>query len=119
VIESKTEEDPCSVLKQSHSPEGGEIMLRQYETIYVLNPEIGEENTKALVEKFKDMMSNSAQIDSMEEWGRKKLAYPIDYKTEGYYVLTNFTAEPNFPQELERVYKITEDVIKYIVIKKD
>ena len=94
-------------------------MLRQYETIYILSPELGEENTKALVEKFKGVISKSATIDSVEEWGRRKLAYPIDYKTEGYYVLTNFTAAPEFPHELERIYKITEGVIKYMVIKKD
>ena len=94
-------------------------MLRQYETIFILNPELDEETTNNLVEKFTGLLSTSAQLDNVDKWGKKKLAYPIDYKTEGYYVLANFSANPEFPHELERQYKITEGVLKYIVIKKD
>jgi small subunit ribosomal protein S6 len=94
-------------------------MQRSYESVFILSPELSEENTKALIEKFTNLLSTSAKLDSIDEWGKKKLAYPIDYKTEGYYVLANFTSEPDFPHELERIYKITEGVIKYMVIKKD
>lgn len=94
-------------------------MLKQYESIYILSPELGEDNTKALVEKINNTITKSAQLDHVDEWGKKKLAYPIDYKNEGYYVLVNFSSEPDFPQELERIYKITDGVIKYMVIKKD
>ena len=93
-------------------------MLKKYETIFIINSEVGEESTKALVEKFKTMLETSAQLESIDEWGKRKLAYEIDDKNEGYYVLANFSSEPNFPAELERVYKITEGILKYIVIAK-
>ena len=57
-------------------------------------------------------------MESVDKWGDKKFAYPIDYKTEGYYVLMNFTADPAFPQELERQMRIADEVIRYMVIKK-
>ncbi len=94
-------------------------MLKKYETIFIINPEVGEENTKALVEKFKAMIEASAQIESVDEWGKRKLAYEIKDKNEGYYVLVNFSSSPDFPAELERVYKITEGILKYIIINKD
>lgn len=94
-------------------------MLKKYETIFIINPEVGEENTKALVEKFKTMLETSAQLERIDEWGRRKLAYEIKDKTEGYYVLANFSSSPDFPAELERVYKITEGILKYITINKD
>ena len=94
-------------------------MLKKYETIFIINPEVGEENTKTLVEKFKTMIETSAQIESVDEWGKRKLAYEIQDKNEGYYVLVNFSSSPDFPAELERVYKITEGILKYIIINKD
>jgi small subunit ribosomal protein S6 len=94
------------------------IMVK-YESIFIIDTEIGEEKVKGLVEKFKNLLETSAQLESIDEWGKKKLAYPINYKTEGYYVLANFSANPDFPLELERIYKITEGIIKYMVIKKD
>ncbi len=94
-------------------------MLKKYETIFIIDSEVGEENTKALVEKFKNLIETSAQLESIDEWGKRKLAYEINDKVDGYYVLVNFSSSPEFPAELERVYKITEGVLKYIVIKKD
>jgi small subunit ribosomal protein S6 len=94
-------------------------MLKKYETIFIINPEVGEENTKALVEKFKALIEASAQIENVDEWGKRKLAYEIKDKNEGYYVLVNFSSNPDFPAELERVYKITEGILKYITINKD
>ncbi len=94
-------------------------MLKKYETIFIIDSEVGEENTKALVEKFKTMIETSAQLESIDEWGKRKLAYEINDKVDGYYVLVNFSSSPEFPAELERVYKITEGILKYIVIKKD
>ena len=87
--------------------------------LFIINSKIGEENTAALVEKFKNLLETSAQLESIDEWGKRKLAYPINDKNEGYYVLANFSAEPEFPRELERIYKITDGIIKYMVIKKD
>lgn len=94
-------------------------MVNNYESIFIINPDIDEEGTKALVEKFKNLLETSAQLESIDEWGRRKLAYEIDDKNEGYYVLANFSADSQFPQELERIYKITDGIIKYMVIKKD
>ncbi len=94
-------------------------MMNKYETIFIINTEIGEENVKALVEKFKSLLETSAQLENIDEWGKRRLAYPINDINDGYYVLADFSAEPSFPQELERIYKITDGIIKYIVIKKE
>jgi small subunit ribosomal protein S6 len=110
----------CTQVTGPFSPEGGECqMMNNYESIFIINSDVGEENTKALVEKFKNLLESSAQLESIDEWGKRKLAYTIDDKNEGYYVLANFSAEPDFPRELERIYKITEGIIKYMVIKKE
>jgi small subunit ribosomal protein S6 len=94
-------------------------MVNKYESIFIINPDIDEEGTKALVEKFKNMLETSAQLESIDEWGKRKLAYEIADKNEGYYVLANFSADSQFPHELERIYKITDGIIKYMIIKKD
>ena len=94
-------------------------MLRKYETIFIVKPTLGEDAIKEVVEKFKNFIETSATIDSFDEWGKRKLAYTIQDNTEGYYVLVNFESEPTVPQELERLYKISEDILKFIVIKKD
>lgn len=94
-------------------------MMNKYETIFIISPNLDEESTKALVEKFKSLLETSAQLEGVEEWGRRKLAYTIDDFNEGYYVLANFSANSDFPRELERIYKITDGIIKYMVIKKD
>lgn len=94
-------------------------MTNKYESIFIINPEIGEESVKAVIEKFKNLLETSAQLESIDEWGKRRLAYPINDQNDGYYIMANFSAEPSFPRELERIYKITDGVIKYIVIKKD
>jgi len=94
-------------------------MVNKYETIFIINNELGEENVKALVEKFKNLLETSAQLENIDEWGKRRLAYEIEGKNEGYYVLANFSADSSFPQELERIYKITDGIIKYLVIRKD
>ena len=102
------------------SPGGGEVhMVNKYETIFIVNPSLDEENAKGIVEKFKGLIESSGTLESVEDWGKRKLAYPVNKINEGYYTLVNFNAEPSFIHELERIYKITEDVIKYIVIKKE
>ena len=94
-------------------------MMNRYESIFIINPDVGEENIKTIVEKFKSLFESSAQLENIDEWGKRKLAYAIADKTEGYYVLANFSAEPEFPHELERIYKITDGIIKYMIIKKE
>lgn len=94
-------------------------MLNKYETLFIIDSDVGEENEKALVEKFKNLLETSAQLESIDEWGKRKLAYSINDKNEGYYVLANFSADSEFPRELERIFKITDGIIKYIVINKN
>ena len=87
----------------------------KYEVLYVLNPNLSEEETQAIVEKFKTLIEQNGTIDEMEEWGKRKLAYEINYLSEGYYVLVKFTSGPEFPAELDRVLGITDGVIRSLV----
>lgn len=87
----------------------------KYEVLYVLNPNLTEEETQAIVEKFKTLIEQNGTVDEMEEWGRRKLAYEINYLTEGYYVLVKFTSGPELPAELDRILGITDGVIRSLV----
>ena len=80
----------------------------KYEVLYVLNPNLTEEETQAIVEKFKTLIEQNGTVDEMEEWGKRKLAYEINYLTEGYYVLVKFTSGPELPAELDRILGITD-----------
>ena len=84
----------------------------KYEVLYIIDPAQGEEGIAALVEKFKAMVEAEGTLSNVDEWGKRRLAYPINDLTEGYYVLMNFESQPNFPAELERVMKITEGVLR-------
>ena len=94
-------------------------VVNKYETIFVVDASLEEEKIAALVEKFKSLISDAGEIESVDEWGKRRLAYPIDDQTEGYYVLVQFSAKPDFPQELERIYRITDGILRDIVIKKE
>jgi small subunit ribosomal protein S6 len=83
--------------------------------MYVLNPNLTEEETAAIVEKFKALVEANGTLDEMEEMGKRKLAYEINYLTEGYYVLVKFTSGPDFPAELDRVLGITDGVIRSLI----
>ena len=87
----------------------------KYEVLYVLNPNLSEEETQGVVEKFKTLIEQNGTIDEMDEWGKRKLAYEINYLTEGYYVLVKFTSAPDFPAELERILRNTETVMRSLV----
>ena len=84
----------------------------KYEVLYIIDPTVGEESTAALVEKFKAMVEAEGTLSNIDEWGKRRLAYPINDLTEGYYVLMNFETKPEFPAELERVMKITDGVLR-------
>lgn len=94
-------------------------IINKYETIFVVDASLEEEAIAGIVEKFKTLISNEGEIESVDEWGKRRLAYPIDYKTEGYYVLVNFSAKADFPAELDRIYNITDGLLRSIIIKKD
>ena len=87
----------------------------KYECMYILNPNLTEEATTALVEKFKTLIENNGTLDELQEMGKRKLAYEINYLTEGYYVLVKFTCGPEFPAELDRVMGITDGVIRSLI----
>ena len=87
----------------------------KYEVLYVLNPNLSEEETQGVVEKFKTLIEQNGTVDEMEEWGKRKLAYEINYLSEGYYVLVKFTSGPEFPAELDRILGITDGVIRSLV----
>ncbi len=94
--------------------------MNQYEVLYIIVPELDEEATRASIEKFKGIVeSNGGEVVSVDEWGKKKLAYEIDYKTEGYYVLMSFHSSPEFPKELERNFKNDEAILRYLVTRKE
>lgn len=93
--------------------------MNKYETVYIISPILDEEQTKGIVEKFNNLVSQYGELEKVEEWGRKKLAYEVQDQKEGYYVLLLFSANPDFPLELERNFKITEGVLKYLVLRKD
>ena len=77
--------------------------VNKYEVLYIVTPELEDEAIKAVIEKFSGIIAaNGGEVEQVDEWGRKKLAYPIDYKTDGYYVLVDFAADPPLPRELER-----------------
>lgn len=92
-------------------------VVNKYETIFILNPNLSEEDTAALVEKFKGLIESQGEIETMDQWGKRRLAYEIDDLNEGYYVFIVFKAEPTLIQELERNYKINDGVLRSLVIK--
>ena len=87
----------------------------KYELMYIVNPNLSEEETAGIVEKFKALVEQNGTLDEMEEMGKRKLAYEINYISEGYYVLVKFTSAPEFPAELDRVLGITDGVIRSLI----
>ena len=87
----------------------------KYECMYILNPNLTEEETTALVEKFKALVEQHGTLDEMELMGKRKLAYEINYLSEGYYVLVKFTSAPDFPAEFDRILGITDGVIRSLI----
>ncbi len=93
--------------------------MNKYEALYILDTKIDDAAKDALVEKFKGVVESAGgTVDGVDKWGVKKLAYEINFKSEGYYVLMNFTANADLPQELERQMRIADEVIRFIVVKK-
>ncbi len=93
-------------------------IVNSYEIVMVFSVQQGEEATAALVEKFKTMIESNATEVSVDEWGKRKLAYPINDEPEGFYVLVNFKSETEFPKELDRVLNITDGVLRSMIIRK-
>jgi len=90
-----------------------------YEVLYIINPALGEDETAALVAKFKELAEGHGTVTEVDEWGKRKLAYPINDIEDGYYVLMTFTADPAFPAELDRKMRIDTNVMRSIIVSKD
>ncbi|OPL07897.1 MAG: 30S ribosomal protein S6 [delta proteobacterium ML8_F1] len=93
--------------------------MTNYETMYILRPSVEEEDRNAIVEKFKGIVSNGGEVVSVDEWGSRKLAYEIEKVKDGYYVLMTFKGDGAIVTELERNYRISDDVMRFIVINLD
>ena len=93
-------------------------VISSYETIFVVDLQLGEEGVASTIEKFKSLIAANGEVTEVNEWGKRRLAYPINDQNDGYYVLVNFTAAPEFPAELNRVYHITEGILRSIVVSK-
>ena len=90
----------------------------KYELMYIINPNLSEEETAAVVEKFKALVEANGTLEEMEEMGKRKLAYEINYISEGYYVLVKFTSGPDFPAELDRVLGITDGILRSLITRR-
>ena len=88
-----------------------------YETVFIVNNTLGEEAVKSIVEKFTTLIAENGAIENVNEWGVRRFAYPIEDLTEGYYVLVKFTSAPDFSAELDRIYNITDGILRSLIIK--
>ena len=96
-----------------------EKMLNSYETIFIIDGTLDEEGVKKLQDKFVDLIAANGTVETVDEWGKRRLAYEINDKTEGYYYLVDFTADGEFPKELDRQFRINENILRTIIIRKD
>lgn len=92
---------------------------RNYELLFIVDPELEEEDRNNVISRIKDLIAENGSLGKVDEWGNRKLAYEVANRTEGYYTLIEFVAGSDFPLELERVLKITDGVLKYLIVNKD
>lgn len=90
-----------------------------YETVIVTSAKLGEEGSAALVERFKALIAEHGTVQSVDDWGKRRFAYPIQKQTEGYYTLINFESTPDFTAELDRRYQITDGILRTLIVKRD
>ena len=94
--------------------------MNSYELLYIVKADMEDEARTSLISRFSDLIvADGGEIVETDEWGKRKFAYPINYVNEGYYVLVNFKAQPSLIAELERNFRITEDTIRFMIVKKD
>lgn len=93
--------------------------MNKYQSVIIVNPNLTEEDLAKLAERFEKLIKTSGKVDKVEKLGLKKLAYPIKKATEGYYLTYHFEANPDFIAELERNYRITDDVYKFLTIREE
>ena len=93
--------------------------MNKYESVIIINPSVDDEGIKTLVKKFTDIINNEGKVEKTEELGKKRLAYEINKNKEGFYVVFNFEAKPELIAELERNYRIEDNVMKFITVKSE
>lgn len=95
-------------------------LTSKYETVFVVNPEFNEEAAKAMLDKFTGLITdNGGAVEKVDEWGKRRLAYPIEDFTDGIYYVVEFTAPAELPAELDRVFNITDGILRSIIVKSD
>ena len=94
-------------------------MKKSYETVFILSTKLGDDGIVSMIQKFKDLIGANGTIDTVDEWGKRRLAYPINKEEEGYYTLISFESEPSFTAELDRIYNITEGVLRSLIVRKE
>ncbi|HEX3018190.1 MAG TPA: 30S ribosomal protein S6 [Caproicibacter sp.] len=88
-----------------------------YETVFILSTKLGDDGIAAAVQKFKELIEANGTIENVDEWGKRRLAYAINKEEEGYYTLISFTSSPAFTAELDRIYNITDGVLRSLIVK--
>ena len=95
-------------------------IINKYESVIIINPSLDEQGIKDVITKFTDLINNNnGKVENVDEMGKRKLAYEIKKQSEGYYVVYTFEANPEFIKELERIYRITDSIMKFITIRKE
>ena len=94
------------------------MATNKYESTLIFSVVNGEEATTALVEKFKALIAENGTVENVDDWGKRRLAYPINDEVEGYYIVVTFTGAPSFPAELDRIVKITDGALRVMVTTK-
>lgn len=93
-------------------------LTNSYETVIILSNNLGDEAIAATIEKFKKLIADNGEVESVEDWGKRKFAYPIQKQNEGHYTLINFKSSPEFTAELDRIYNITDGVLQFSYCEK-
>ena len=91
--------------------------MNKYESVFIVNPSVEEDKVKALIQKFSDLINNDGKVLEVDEKGKIKLAYPVKKNSEGYFIILHFESQPSVVTELERVYRITDEVIKFMTTR--
>ena len=92
--------------------------MNKYELVYVIDTALDDDARKVVIDRFNGMIEQEGgKVLKVDEWGKRRLAYPINYKTEGYYVLVNFESEATLPREIERTMQIAETILRYLIVK--
>lgn len=91
----------------------------KYETLFIVNPTLGDEEIASVVDKFKSLIESNGTIEKIDDWGKRRLAYPINDLMEGHYELIEFTSVPSFPAELDRKFKIDDNIMRSMIIAQE